>query len=235
MKTRLVALVVLLPFCAAPAPARESSFVAAERVDPHRHLPTPPAPSSAINEAELAELHVIEAARSEADVAAARADADDKSVFLFRTVFGDKFAKESLPALDALGAKLAHDENEAIEETKKEFHRRRPYNADKTLHPVCKTTDKDDSYPSGHATHGYVLALALIDIAPELRDAILARADAYGRNRLICGVHYPSDVAAGRLTAYAIHAVIALDPRYRAEVDAAKAELRRALGSARAD
>ncbi|MBY6242439.1 phosphatase PAP2 family protein [Methylosinus sp. Sm6] len=235
MKIFLAALVFLLPFAAQSASAREGGFVAAEQADPYRHLPTPPAPSSPSNDAELAELHRIESARSEADVAKAKADADDKTVFLFRNVFGDKFAKENLPALDALGAKVARDENEAIEETKKEFHRRRPYNSDETLHPVCRTTDKDDSYPSGHATLGYVLALTLIDIVPERRDAILARADDYARSRLICGVHYPSDVAAGRLTAYAIHAVIALNARYREEAAAARAELRRALGTARAD
>ncbi|ATQ68232.1 MULTISPECIES: acid phosphatase [Methylosinus] len=233
MKTLLVAFVLLLS-CGA-ACARESGLLAPERVDAHRHLPTPPEPGSPANDADLAELHRIEATRSEADVARARSDAADKSIFLFRSVFGDKFAKENLPALDALGARLAHDEHEANEETKTVFHRPRPYKTDGTLHPVCKTSEKDDSYPSGHATLGYVLALTLIDLAPERRDAILARADEYGRNRLVCGAHHPSDVAAGRLTAYALHAVIALDPRYREELAAAKAELSRALGSARAE
>jgi acid phosphatase (class A) len=233
MKPLLVAFALLLPFGAACA--RESGIPSAERIDAHRHLPSPPEPGTPANDAELAELHRIEATRSEADIAKARSDAADKTIFLFRNVFGDKFARETLPALDALGARLAHDEHEANEATKTEFHRPRPYNVDKTLHPVCKTSEKDDSYPSGHATLGYVLALTLIDLVPEKRDAILARADDYGRSRLVCGVHHPSDIAAGRLTAYALHAVIALDPGYREEIAAAKVELNRALGSARAD
>ncbi|WP_159289075.1 phosphatase PAP2 family protein, partial [Methylosinus sporium] len=110
------------------------------------------------------------------------------------------------------------------------FHRVRPYNLDKTLHPICKTKTKDDAYPSGHTTSGFLLALTLIDIVPEKRDAILARAEDYGRNRLVCGVHYPSDIQASKLVAYTIHAIMEVNPQYQKELVEAKAEVRRVLG-----
>lgn len=235
MNKIVATIVFLLPFCAAAGSTREASFVAADQTNTQLILPSPPAPGSEAAAADLAELHHIEATRTAADIARAKADADEKSVFAFKSVLGDKFTKENLPALAALAEKIVEDENAAIEEAKKAFHRQRPYNLDKTLHPVCRTTEKDDSYPSGHATLGYVLGLTLVEIIPERRDAILARAEEYGRSRVICGVHYPSDVAAARLSAYAIHAVMALDARYREALAAAKAEVRRALGSARAD
>jgi acid phosphatase (class A) len=109
------------------------------------------------------------------------------------------------------------------------FHRVRPYNLDKTLSPVCVTKTKDDSYPSGHTIAGYLAALALVEMVPEKRDAILARADEYAHNRLVCGVHYPTDIEASKMVAYATHAMMDSNPQYRKELAAAKTELRRAL------
>lgn len=106
----------------------------------------------------------------------------------------------------------------------------RPYNLDRTLHPVCKTKTKNDSCPSGHALAGYLAALTLVDLVPERRDAILARADEYAHNRLVCGVHFASDVQASRLLAYATHAAMLGNPAYQQQEAAARAELRKALG-----
>ncbi|MYN40376.1 hypothetical protein GTP55_13420 [Duganella sp. FT109W] len=80
------------------------------------------------------------------------------------------------------------------------------------------------------AIPGYLAALTLIEMVPDQRDAILARADAYAHNRLVCGVHYPSDIAASKLLAYTTHAVMETNPQYQAELAPARAELRRLLG-----
>jgi len=234
MKKTAATILIFAVLCA-PAVARDAGFVTPEQSHPLEILATPPAPDSATAKAELAELHRIEAARTAEQAARAKADDENETIFLYKTVFGDKFAKENLPAVDALGARLKSDESANTGVAKEAFHRTRPYNVDKTLHPVCKTKVKDDSYPSGHTTVGYLMGLALIDLAPERRDEILARADDYGHNRLVCGVHFPSDIVAARLVAYAVHAIMELDPDYRKMVAAARAELRSALGLARAD
>ena len=91
--------------------------------------------------------------------------------------------------------------------------------------PICPTKTKNDSYPSGHATAGYLMALTLIDMFPDKRDAILARAQEYANNRLVCGVHFPSDIAASRLVAYSVHAIMANKPQYQQELAAARAEV----------
>ena len=174
-------------------------------------------------------MHRIEARRTEAEVARAKFDDENENIFLFRDVLGDKFTKENLPVTAAFAARVRGDEGVNTDVAKAGFHRVRPYNFDKTLHPVCKTKAKDDSYPSGHATSGYLLALTLIDMVPEKRDAILARAEDYGHNRLVCGVHYPTDVPASKLLAYTIHAIMEVSPEYQKELAAAKAELRQAL------
>jgi acid phosphatase (class A) len=210
--------------------AREPSFVPAEQIQSFQILPQPPAADSTSTKKELAELHLIEKHRTKQQASQAMADDKNETMFLFQTVLGDKFTPENLPVTAAFSARVKNDEGVNAAPAKEGFHRVRPYNLDKTLHPICKTKTKDDSYPSGHTTAGYLLGLALIDMIPEKRDEILARASDYGNNRLICGVHYPSDLQASRVLAYSIHAVMEINPQYQKEMAAAKLELRQALG-----
>jgi acid phosphatase (class A) len=158
------------------------------------------------------------------------ADDNNETMFLYSNVLGDKFTPENLPVIAAFSARVKNDEGINAAPAKDGFHRVRPYNLDKTLHPICKTKTKDDSYPSGHTTAGYLLGLALIDMIPEKRDVILERAKDFGNNRLICGVHYSSDLQASKVLAYSIHAVMNTNPQYQKEMAAAKLELRQALG-----
>ena len=110
------------------------------------------------------------------------------------------------------------------------FHRPRPYQFDTTLHPVCKTSEVPDSYPSGHGVSGYLLAFTVAQIVPEKRTEILARADEYAHNRLVCGVHYPSDLAASRSVAYAVFGYMMATPRFQVDLAAARTETRKKLG-----
>ncbi|MBA5690705.1 acid phosphatase [Rugamonas apoptosis] len=222
--------IVLLAMLVVPVYAEESNFAGPSQIHGYWILPTPPASDSAIAKAELAELHRIQSSRTSEEEAQAKADAADESLSIYKTVLGERFNPAALPLTAALGNRVKHDEGVNADPLKQAFKRMRPYNLDKSLKPVCKATAKDNSYPSGHATAGYLAALTLIDMVPEQRDAILVRADAYAHNRLICGVHYPSDIAAGKLLAYSAHAVMETNPRYQAELAAAKAELRRQLG-----
>ncbi|MGA8169919.1 MAG: phosphatase PAP2 family protein [Methylocystis sp.] len=230
MKLDLLLAASLAVLSISPALARDAVFVSPDQSHTFQILPTPPAADSDTTKAELAELHRIEATRTEAEIAQAKFDDENENIFLFKNVMGDKFTKDNLPLTAAFAARVRGDEGVNTEAAKVGFHRIRPYNLDKTLHPVCKVKAKDDAYPSGHATSGYLLALTLIDMIPEKRDAILARAEEYGHNRLVCGVHYSTDVPASKLLAYTIHAIMEVSPQYQKELAVAKAELRQALG-----
>lgn len=223
-------LCVALAATSTAALARDPIFVSPQQSHAFDILPTPAGSESSTTKDELAELHKLEAARTDAQAAAAKWDDENENVFLYKNVFGEKFTKENLPTLDALAARVRNDEGVNSGVAKEGFHRVRPYNLDKTLHPVCKTKTKDDSYPSGHTTSGYLLALTLIDIVPEKRDEILARADDYANNRLVCGVHYRSDLPASKLVAYTVHAQMEVNAQYQKELVEAKAEVRRVLG-----
>jgi acid phosphatase (class A) len=232
MKKILLSLACVAALYAGPTLARDAAFVSAEQINAFQVLPEPPTSTSQVTQAELLELHRIESTRTPEQVERAMADDKNESIFIFQALMGEAFTAAKLPLTAALSAKLNNDESVNTDPAKNGFKRVRPYNLDKTLHPVCKTKTKNDSYPSGHTTTGYLMALALIDMVPEKRDAILARADDYANNRLICGVHYPSDLQASKLVAYSMHAVMGTNPKYRQELGAARLELRRVLGLA---
>ena len=78
------------------------------------------------------------------------------------------------------------------------YLRMRPYNEDSTLHPCILMPGGSRAYPSGHSAVGIVLADFLAKKFPAKRDRILAQGKQVGINRLIGGVHHPSDVVAGQ-------------------------------------
>jgi acid phosphatase (class A) len=193
-------------------------------------VPDPPAVGSTAQKAELQQLHEIERTRTPEQVTAAKADENEEDLFAYKAVFGAGFNPEALPLTAELGAHVKNDQSVAGSALKAVFQRPRPYQADKTLHPVCALTEAPNSYPSGHALTGYLEALTLAEMAPEKRAEILARADDYAHNRLVCGVHYPSDLEASRRIAYVVFGYMMATPRFERDLAAAKAEMRAKLG-----
>jgi len=211
---------------------RKPIFVSPEQLDMKAILPAPTSNDSWQTMAELAELHRIQETRTAADVAHARKDDADENIFLFADVLGSTFNRELLPATALLSDHMKNDEGVIVNPAKNFFKRPRPYHLDATLKPVCKTTENrmDYGYPSGHGTTGYVAALALMQMLPEKRDAILARADDYAHSREVCGAHFASDEAASKATAYAMIAIMMNNPQFQKELQLARMEVRQRLG-----
>ena len=96
--------------------------------------------------------------------------------------------------------------------------------------PICTPEEKAEleksgSYPSGHNAVGMAWALILTEISPEQTDAILARGRAFGLNRIVCNVHWHSDTLQGRYVGADTVARLHADPKFRADLEAARAEL----------
>lgn len=85
-----------------------------------------------------------------------------------------------------------------IWKAKRLYKRPRPYDSHSELKP-CIPRESSYSYPSGHTTLGRVLARVLSEIYPERAALIMKRGNEVSKNRIIGGVHYPSDVAAGKI------------------------------------
>lgn len=86
------------------------------------------------------------------------------------------------------------------------------------------------SYPSGHATVGAMMAILLAQMVPEHRAALFVRGWDYGQARIVSGVHFPSDVEAGRVLGTLLVGMLRLDRTFRADFDHARRELRAGLG-----
>ena len=81
------------------------------------------------------------------------------------------------------------------------------------------------SYPSGHATTGWLWGSILAELAPQAADQLIARGIAFGDSRVVCGFHYPSDIAAGRLAAAALLDRLHGDRHFQEDLAAARREL----------
>jgi acid phosphatase (class A) len=73
------------------------------------------------------------------------------------------------------------------------------------------------------------VGLLLSNMLPEFREKIMARSDEYAYNRVVAGVHYPSDIESGKLAATALTAFLLAAPAFQADFAEAKKELRAAL------
>jgi acid phosphatase (class A) len=205
-------------------------FIDPVMLDLRMILPPPPAQNSDITRAELVDLHRIEKLRTPEQIAAAQVDDHEQDIFIFKAVMGQNFTASDLPLTAALSIHIHNDESVASKPLKTSFARPRPYQFDSSLHPVCELDKQPNSYPSGHTLSGYLLAFTLVQMVPEKQEQIMQRADDYAHNRMVCGVHYPSDIEASRKTAYALFGYMLANPRFQKELAAARDETRLHLG-----
>ncbi len=177
-----------------------------------------------------AEMRVVRGPWNEARVAQARYDDQFDPFIAFAPVMGAGFTAENFPNTAEALRRVRTPLGAAVLVAKNRFGRDRPFVVDATITPCIEASDSlraSGAYPSGHAAFGWAWALVLAELNPDRADAILARGREYGDSRVVCGVHYPSDVEAGRTVAAAALARLHADPDFRAALDAARAEWRR--------
>lgn len=102
--------------------------------------------------------------------------------------------------------------------------------ADSPCTAPARATQYATAYPSGHATVGAMHAILLAGMVPERREALFAQGWEHGEGRLVSGVHFPSDIEAGRILGTVLVAMMEQDERFLADQRAARRELRAGLG-----
>lgn len=222
--------VALLATGAANAKTTVSKFLQPGELDAALILPPPPADGSPQSTAEMAELHALETSRTPARLAQAQHDAEVENVTAIAEVLQPALNLAQRPVTAKLFADL-HAEDELVATAAKSFyHRLRPWAADAALgaSPALAKCDKgaaNSSYPSGHATMGFAAGAVLAQLMPSQAQAVLARASDYAYSRVVCGVHYRSDIDASHVLATALVAKLMTKPAFTAELEAARAEL----------
>lgn len=193
--------------------------------------PPPPAPGSAWAALDEAIARQATALRGSARFAQAGADADLRfpaGAGQFSCALGVAVDSEHTPALYRLLQRSLIDASAATRAAKNHYRRPRPFMVNGQ--PTCTPDDEphlrgSGSYPSGHTAIGWAWALILSEIAPERATALLERGRNYGQSRLVCNVHWYSDVQQAQTLGAATVARLHDNPGFVADLRAARREL----------
>ena len=206
--------------------AKEPLILPPDTFNPAQILPAPPADDSVEAAAERAYIKAAYVDATPEQRAQAQQDAANESVRLFAdTIPG--FNLDQLPATKILFKTIRANENAQTGIFKRHFHRQRPYQVDTSIRPCLppKNFDINASDPSGHTTMAFSSAIILANLLPDYALAIMARAEEYGRHRVVCGAHHPFDVRSGQVLGTLIGVKLLESPALKPQLDAARAEL----------
>ncbi len=201
-------------------------------VDAARYIPPPPADNSPAGKADRA---AIDAAKAHTDPAVWKAAVAElhmrspEARVRMLCAIDANLTPENAPAFYRLMLRAGIDLAAASDQSKNVWKRPRPFTTDKNPE-TCYPADElakglSWSYPSGHSATGWIWGMIMSEVAPDRTAEALAWGAAVGDHRIACRVHYPSDVMAGRMLGSAVFARLAARPDFRADVDAAKAEV----------
>lgn len=210
------------------APKPKAHFLSPDDYAPDTLLPAPPKDGSPRALAELAEVRAIERERTPAQFARAHHDEVLEDAHIFDEVLGSGDVLTRLPATLKLLNDVQVEEKAAASAAKTHFLRTRPWIIDPALKVCAKDDPPQSSYPSGHATMAFSMAVILAQLSPQKAPAVMARAAEYADNRLVCGMHFRSDVVAGQALGTAMALKLMATPALRPEFEAAARELKAA-------
>lgn len=210
------------------ARAEDAPYLRPEQVDLTRFIAPAPTLDSPVTKDDVRTLLQIQAVRTPEQVAAANADVD-RVLSRFSDAAGTNLSRERAPRANALVDKAWKVANTIVQNAKKTWSRPRPYMSFMEVQLVVPK-ETTGSYPSGHATWGMLTAIILADMIPEKAQALYERGIDFGKARLVGGVHYPSDVEAGRLVGTSLAALMLQNSAFQADFAAATQEVRGLLG-----
>lgn len=235
MKRSLVAVTLLfaLGWHSVAAARQYFHYVAANSVD-LAAFPPPPSTGSMVDIGDLNTVLWMQQRRTCEDAARARKEQDQFTFELLADVLGPSFSEANLPKTAELLKNAISDAEGLSGLLKDKFHRPRPFENHREVHPVVDRPP-NASYPSGHSTRGTVIALILAELIPAKATELKQWGCAYGLDRVIGGVHYPSDVVAGRQLGTVVVEVLLKNQTFEADLAACKIEIQKLREPAAAD
>jgi acid phosphatase (class A) len=195
-------------------------------------LPVPPVPGEPDFERDVAIYQGTRSEKGSPRWEQATFDANDKAHLevLFLDSFGLKINPQDTPATRKLLDMVIKYMAKTIEPAKDHYMRTRPFVHFRAFGSTCSPFQEiglltNGSYPSGHSSRGWGLALVLAEISPERQGGILKRGYELGQSRVICGVHWQSDVDSARLAASVAIVQLHNKQEFQHLLEKAKAEI----------
>ena len=210
--------IVWLLLCVAPVSAQPPpgyNYLDPSQLDLVDLLPPPPDENSKAEIADEKQVAKVVAQRTPQEMNEAR-DESKRTVFFFEPSVGPGFSAANFPKVNAFFKRVESDVEKLVDRTKQYWQRPRPPYA----------PEKHGSYPSGHAAFAASAAIVLSMMLPERRQSIFTQARHFAENRILLGVHYPTDIAAGWTAGTLAVSVMMHNARYKTDFLAAESELR---------
>jgi acid phosphatase (class A) len=198
--------------------------------DAMKILGPPPAPGSKTGKADKALFEATRGLAGSARWTVAQRDADLSGLEAWKSyscAAGVKIGPATTPTLARMMLRIEADAIPVYEPIKDRYDRKRPPVGNHK--PICVPRepwiDTNGSYPSGHSLIGWSWGLVLAELIPDRSSQLVARGRDFGESRIICGVHWQSDVVAGRELGSALVARLHADPGFMADLAKARDEV----------
>ncbi len=217
-------------------PARTPYLSEAAAPDMVAILPSPPRGQSAAEAADKAAFAATRSLKGTPRWDLATTDvADGASAILedFACVLGQRIDQTRAPTLMTLLERVRLDISRATRGPKEHYRRLRPFVGNEAEICVMRTAELGNAYsfPSSHATQSWTYASIMAALVPEKATQFFLRARAYGESRVVCGVHWMSDIQAGRTTGSAVFAALQGDAAFRSDLERTRVELGKLLAA----
>ncbi len=209
----------------------DKPYITVADVDFPGLLPPPPTESSMAGKLDLQAILDMQKTMNPAREAAIQRDLPQDVYTIAGSVFGPGFTKEKFPLTGAFIDKVVKDGGVGVGPIKQKYKKLRPFQFSKDVKSAANVaTATGPTYPSGHSSTAFEVALVLGMMVPEKRDALYERGWEYTLNRVASGAAYPSDAEGGHIAASLAIAGMLKNPEFRTDFESVKAELRKGLG-----
>jgi len=179
-----------------------------------------PSPDSPEQQTDLGQVASYQTSRTAADCARANSEVNISLKSFFGPAYGP-LTQSEVNRWTSFFNKVSLDTDYFTEIAKGDWKRPRPYVASGEIKP-CLPHVLGYSYPSGHAAISGVWARVLGQLDPARAKAFMTRADQIALDRVLGGVHYPTDIAAGKVLAEKIFEKLEANSEFQKDFQQAK-------------